>query len=154
LGLNTLVARGFTLVEVMVVLTITAALAVVATPSLLSYWDGASLGAGARELATVMNLGRQLAISRKTTVCMDVTGTNVRLRLGGCNGTVWTGPVTDGAGTVRLSDPSTLAISSNARVTFTALGAATPSATYTVTHARTRASRAVVVAASGRISIE
>jgi prepilin-type N-terminal cleavage/methylation domain-containing protein len=154
LGLNTLVARGFTLVEIMVVLTITAALAVVATPSLLSYWDGASLGAAARELATVMNLGRQLAISRKTTVCMDVTGTNVRLRLGGCNGTVWTGSVTDGAGTVRLSDPSTLAISSNARVTFTALGAATPSATYTVTHARTRASRAVVVAASGRISIE
>lgn len=154
MGLNTLVARGFTLVEIMVVLTITAALAVVATPSLLSYWDGASLGAAARELATVMNLGRQLAISRKTTVCMDVTGTNVRLRLGGCNGTVWTGSVTDGAGTVRLSDPSTLAISSNARVTFTALGAATPSATYTVTHARTRASRAVVVAASGRISIE
>ena len=154
MGLNAVVTRGFSLAEIMVVLAITAALTAIATPSLLSYWDGASVGAGARELATVMNLGRQLAISRRTTVCVDVTGTNVRLRLGGCNGTVWTGAVTDAAGTVRLSDPATLAISSNARVTFTALGAATPSATYTVTHARTRASRAVVVAASGRISIE
>jgi prepilin-type N-terminal cleavage/methylation domain-containing protein len=146
--------RGFSLVEVMVVLAITAALGVVATPSLLSYWHTAALQAGARELATVMNLGRQLAISRKTAVCVDVTGTNVRLRIGGCNGILWTGPVTDAAGVVRISDPATLEIASNGRVIFTALGAASPSATYTVTHARTQASRAVVVAASGRISVE
>lgn len=146
--------RGFSLVEVMVVLAITAALGVVATPSLLSYWHTASLQAGARELATVINLGRQLAISRKTAVCVDVAGTNVRLRIGSCNGILWTGPVTDAAGVVRISDPATLEISSNARVIFTALGAASPSATYTVTHARTQASRAVVVAASGRISVE
>lgn len=146
--------RGFSLVELMVALAITAVLAVVAVPSLLSYWQTSSLRAGARELASAMNLGRQLAISRKTAVCVDLTGTNVRLRVGGCSGPFWTGPVTDAAGVIRISDPATLKVSSNARVIFTALGAASPSATYTVTHARTQTSRAVVVAASGRISVE
>lgn len=146
--------RGFSLVEVMVVLAIIGAVAVVAAPSLLSYWHTASLQAGARELASAILLGRQLAISRKTPVCVDVAGTNVRLRIGGCSGSFWTGPVTDASGLIRISDPATLEVSSNARVTFTPLGAATPSATYTVTHARTQASRAVVVAGSGRISVE
>jgi prepilin-type N-terminal cleavage/methylation domain-containing protein len=146
--------RGFSLVEVMVVVAIIAALGVAATPSLLSYWHTAALQAGAKELSTVMNLARQLAISRKTTVCVDVAGTNVRLRVGGCTGQLWIGPVTDTAGVLRIADPAALDISANARVVFTPLGAASPSATYTVTHARTQASRAVVVAASGRISVE
>ena len=146
--------RGFSLVEVMVVVAITAALGVAAAPSLLSYWHTAALQAGAKELSTVINLARQLAISRKTTVCVDVAGTNVRLRVGGCTGQLWIGPVTDAAGVLRIADPATLDISANARVVFTPLGAASPSATYTVTHARTQASRAVVVAASGRISVE
>jgi len=146
--------RGFSLVELMVVLAITGALAVVAVPSLWSYWQNAAVHAGARELASAMNLGRQLAISRKTSVCVDLNGTSIRLRVGGCSGPLWTGPVTDASGVIRISDPATLAVSSNARVIFTALGAASPSATYTVTHMRTQTTRAVVVAGSGRISVE
>ena len=146
--------RGFSLVEVMVVVAIVAMLGVAGTPSLLSYWHTAALHAGVRELSTAINLARQLAISRKTAVCVDVAGTTARLRLGGCNGTLWIGPVTDALGGLRIADPAILDISANARVVFTPLGAASPSATYTLTHARTLASRAVVVAASGRISVE
>lgn len=135
-------------------LVITATVAVVATPTLLSYWDSWSLQAGARELASAINLGRQLAIATRTPVCVDLSGANLRFRVGGCTGDIWTGPVTDAAGVIRISDPTTLEVSSNARPVFTTLGAASPGATYTLRHARTHASRTVVVAGSGRISVE
>jgi type II secretion system protein H len=146
--------RGFSLFELTVVLAVIGVLSSLAAPSLVSYWHAASLQAGARELASAINLGRQLAISRKTPVCVDVAATGIRLRVGGCSGNSWTGALTDASGLIRISDPATLEVSSNARVTFTPLGAAAPSATYTVTHVRTQASRAVVVAGSGRISVE
>lgn len=148
------IERGFSLVELTVGLAIVGILAVLTVPSALGYWHIATVQAGARELATAMNLGRQLAISTKTPVCVDVSRTSVGLRVGGCHGPFWTGPATDATGAIRLSDSATLEVSSNARVVFTAIGAATPSATYTVKHTRTRTSRAVVVAASGRISVE
>jgi type II secretion system protein H len=145
---------GFSVVELAVVLVITGAVAAMAAPTLLSYWDSAALHAAARELASTINLGRQLAISSKTAVCVDLSGTNLRFRMGGCSGVVWTGAVTDASGAIPMSGAATLDASSNARVVFSALGAASPAATYTLRHARTHASRAVVVAASGRISVE
>ena len=147
-------AQAFTIVELVAVLAVIGTLAVVAFPPLLKSWQEAAVEGGARELVAVMNLGRQLAISGKTSVCVDVVRTDVRFRLGGCNGPIWTGAATDAAGVVAVSDPTTFDIASNTRVVFTALGAATPSATYTVTHVPTRRSRAVIVAASGRVSIE
>lgn len=147
-------AEGFSLIELTIVLAITATVAVVAAPTLSTYWDSWSLQAGARELASAINLGRQLAIATRTSVCVDPSGTNLRFRIGGCAGDVWTGPVTDAAGMIRISDPTTLDLSSNGRLVFTTLGAASPAVTYTLRHARTHASRAVVVAASGRISVE
>ena len=146
--------EGFSLVELTVILAITAAVTLVAAPTLLSYWDSWTLQAAARELASAMNLGRQLAIATRSPVCIDVNGTNLRLRVGGCAGDAWTGPLTDAAGRIRISDPATLALSSNARLVFTTLGAASPAATYTLRHARTQVSRTVVVAGSGRITIE
>jgi prepilin-type N-terminal cleavage/methylation domain-containing protein len=146
--------HGFSLVELTAVLAVVATVAVVATPTLLAYWDSWSLQAGARELASVINLGRQLAISTRSPVCVDVSGAGVRFRIGGCTGDVWTGALTDASGAIRISDPATLAVSSNARLVFTTLGAASPAATFTLRHARTRASRTVVVAGSGRISVE
>jgi prepilin-type N-terminal cleavage/methylation domain-containing protein len=144
---------GFTLAELLVVLTVLGVVGAASAPSVLRYWQTSVVQAGARELASAMNLGRQLAISRKSPVCVDVVGAGVRLRLGTCSGPLWTGSVTDAAGTIAIADRA-LQISSNGRVIFTTLGAATPSATYTVTHPETGISRAVIVAASGRISIE
>jgi Tfp pilus assembly protein FimT len=145
---------AFTLVELSVVLGITATVAVAAAPTLARYWDNWSLQAGARELASAINLGRQLAIATRSPVCVDLNGTGLRFRVGGCTGDVWTGPVTDASGTILISDPATLAVSTNARLVFTTLGAASPAATYTLRHTRTHASRTVVVAGSGRISVE
>jgi Tfp pilus assembly protein FimT len=143
-----------TLAELVVMVAVIGVVAIVSIPALLDYFRTAALKAGTRELASVVNLARQLAVARKTSVCVDVTGADVRLRLGGCQGPLWTGPMTDGTGVVRLSDSAILEVASNARVVFTALGAATPSGTYTVTDSRTRASRAVVIAASGRVSVQ
>jgi prepilin-type N-terminal cleavage/methylation domain-containing protein len=146
-------ARGFALLELMVVAAIAGVLAVLAAPTLVSYARASALQAGARELATVINLGRQIAITQNTAVCVEVAGTNVRLRTGGCVGTLWTGPGTDGAGVIRISAPSALRISTTATVVFTNLGAAVPAGTYTVTHPVNNGTRTVVVAATGRVSV-
>lgn len=145
---------GFSLVELTIVLAITATVAVLVAPTLLTYWDTWSLQAGARELATAINLGRQLAIASRTSICVDLNGASLRFRVGGCGGSVWRGPVTDASGSIRISDPTMLAVSSSGRPVFTTLGAASPGATYTLRHARTHASRTVIVAGSGRISVE
>ena len=146
-------ARGFTLAELMVVVGVGGVLAGLVAPTLSSYARTSALQAAARELATVINLGRQIAISQNTTVCVEVTGTNIRLRTRGCAGTIWTGPGTDWAGVIRISDPSALHISTTSNVVFTNLGAASPAGTYTVTNPVNHAMRTVVVAATGRVSV-
>src|SRR5258705_3894123 len=80
-------ARGFTLAELMVVLAITGILATFVAPTLLSYARTAALQAAARELATSINLARQIAISRNTTVCVEVAApAHLRLKTGGGGG--------------------------------------------------------------------
>ena len=147
-------ARGFTLLELMLIVAILGILAALAAPTLISYIQTAALQAGTRELATAINLGRQLAIARNTTVCVEVTGTNIQLRTGGCGGTIWTGPGTDGSGVIKVSDPGTLRISTTANVVFTNLGAASTVGTYTVTNPADNKTRTVVVAASGRVNVQ
>jgi hypothetical protein len=75
-----------------------------------------------------------------------------RHRVGGCTGTIWVGPGTDGDGYFRLGNDVTLA--SNGSPVFTYLGAAAPGATFTVTNPQGGATLNVVVAASGRVQIQ
>jgi prepilin-type N-terminal cleavage/methylation domain-containing protein len=146
--------RGFALAELMVVLAVAAVLATFVAPTLWSYARTAALQAAARELATSINLGRQIAISRNTTVCVAVASAkNIRLRTGGCGGAVWIGPGTDGSGAISISDASALHISATANVVFTSLGAASPAGTYTLTDPVNNGTRTVVVAATGRVSV-
>ena len=147
-------ARGFTLAELIVVLAIGGILATLVAPALASYARTATLQAAARELATSLNLGRQLAISRNSSVCVEVASpTHLRLRTGGCAGPIWTGLATDGSGAITISDAAALRISATANVVFTGLGAATPAGTYTLTNPANNGTRTVVVAATGRISV-
>lgn len=147
-------ARGFALVELIVVLAVAGAVAALVAPTLWSYARTAALQAAARELAVSINLGRQLAISRNMPVCVEVaSATNVRLRTGGCAGTIWTGPGTDSSGAIKISGSSAHQITSTANVVFTSLGAATPAGTYTLTNPTSHATRSVVVAATGRVSV-
>ena len=146
-------ARGFTLAELMAAVAVAGLVAVLVAPSLLSYARTSALQAVARELATAINLGRQLAITHNTTVCVEASGTSIRLRRGGCGGAVWTGPGTDPAGAIRISETGAFLISTTANVVFSDLGAASPAGTYTVTNPVNGSTRAVVVAATGRISV-
>jgi prepilin-type N-terminal cleavage/methylation domain-containing protein len=155
IGIVRMNSRGFTFAELMLVVAIIGILSVLAAPTLWSYIQTSALQAGARELATAINLGRQLAIARNTTVCVEVTGTNIRLRTGGCLGTIWTGPGTDGTGVIKVSDPGTLQISApGGNVVFTNLGAANPAGNYTVRNPVDSKTRTVAVAASGRVSVQ
>jgi Tfp pilus assembly protein FimT len=138
----------------MIVLAVLGVLATFAAPMLETYWQSASLRGAAREIASAISLARQLAVSRKVPVCVDVVAVGIRLHLGGCHGIAWTGPLSDAAGVIPLSDASSIHIAGNAKVTFTPLGAAIPSGTYTVTHTKTHVSMAVVVAGSGRVSVQ
>jgi prepilin-type N-terminal cleavage/methylation domain-containing protein len=147
-------SRGFMLMELMVVLAIGSALAALVAPTLFGYAKTAALQAAARELATSINLGRHLAISRNTTVCVEVaSATSIRLRTGGCGGAAWTGPGTDASGAIAISNAGVLHVSTTANVVFTSLGAASPAGTYTLTGPAGAGARSVVVAATGRISV-
>jgi type II secretion system protein H len=146
--------RGFALVELMVVVAITGVLATLVAPTLLSYLRTSALQAGARELAAAINLGRQLAIAQNTAVCVEVTSGSLRLRMGGCAGSIWTGLGTDASGAIKISESSgLLIINTAANIVFTALGAASPAGTYTVIHPASGDTKSVVVAATGRISV-
>jgi Tfp pilus assembly protein FimT len=140
-------------VELLLVVGIGGLMAALVTPTLIGFAQTSSLQAGARELAAVINLGRQIAISDNTSVCVEAAGLGIQLRLGGCGGAIWTGPGTNEHGVIRLSDPSALRVAAMGSVVFTNLGAASPAGTYTVTNPTTNQMRTVVVAATGRVSV-
>jgi Tfp pilus assembly protein FimT len=129
-----------------------------AVPSLLTYWQTSSLSAGAEQLASVLNRARQLAISRNSSVCVERTGTAVRLRPttvtpADCAGAVWTGVGTDGAGLIQIA--SNMQVSAaTASVIFTNAGGASTAGTYTLTDPKTNRSRTVVVSTTGRVIIQ
>jgi Tfp pilus assembly protein FimT len=90
------------------------------------YWQSSTLQAGAQELATAINRGRQLAISRNTTVCVELSGTNITMRTAVCStGTLYKGPETDGNGVIRLTNGIRVSFAGGSSVVFNNLGAAT-----------------------------
>jgi type IV fimbrial biogenesis protein FimT len=149
--------RGFSLTELLVVVGLIGVLSLVAVPSLLTYWRTSSLAAGAEQLASVMNRARQLAINQNRSVCVERSGTNVRLRPtsaspADCTGAVWTGVGTDSAGLIQIAN--SLQVSGAASAIFTNVGGASTTATYTLTDPKTGLSRSVVVSSTGRVTIQ
>ena len=142
---------GFSLIEVVLVVAIMGILAVLATPMFLTYYQGAQLRVAAEEVVTFLNHGRQLGIKENAGVCVQITATAMRYRIGNCGGATWIGPGTDGAGNVSV--PQGVTLTTTADPVFSYLGAASPAATYTVTNTQTAATVQVKVAASGRICI-
>lgn len=143
---------GFSLVEILVVVAVIGIVMVLGLPFFISYWQSATLKAGAQELVSVLNTGRQLAIKQNTSVCVkQQNGTEVQYVVGSCTGTVWIGSGTDANGWIKLQN--SIQVTNNPQVIFTYLGAATPAGTYTVTNPVNAGTLSVIVAASGRISI-
>ena len=143
--------RGFGLAELIVVVAIIGLLAALALPSFLTYWQSSTLSAGAAEMASTLNRGRQLAIAQNGSVCVQVTGTSVRYRTVSCAGTIWTGTGTTSAGLVSLSNGLQI---SGGPVTFTNAGGAAAQTTFTVTDPRTLRFRTVLVMVTGRVTVQ
>jgi len=144
--------RGFGLTELIVVLGLIGLLGILAVPNLLRYWQTSTLAAGADELVGVMSRARALAVTQNTTVCVQVTGTSVRLVIPTCAGTVWTGTGTDSSGVIRLSGG--MQITGGASAIFTSTGGANPGASYTVTNPKNGNTRSVVVTTTGRVTVQ
>ncbi len=144
--------RGFTLTELLVVVAVIGIITTVSVPAFVSYWRAATLKGGAQELATILNRGRSLAIAQNTTVCVSQSASKVQFLTGGCAGTVWKGPGTDGNGWFTLQNTITVS-TTTANVIFNYLGAANTAATYTVRNPLNQATLSVNVALSGRVTI-
>ena len=153
--------RGYTLAELMIVMSVIAIISAIAMPSFINYVQGASLRAGAEEMMSVLNTARSLAIKENTQVCVTRGGVNqVRLLIAAanpCASAVYYGQAGHGAdgrvganGWINMSN-GVVVTAATADVVFTSLGAAVPAGTYTVS--KDGQTLRVVVAGSGRITI-
>ena len=143
--------RGFSVIELLVVVGITGLITASSLPWMITYWRSAALRAGAEELAAGLNNGRQLAISQAQRVCVQVVNNQYRYLLNGCAGTVWTGPGTAANGFVTLAN--NIGLTTNVNPVFDYLGAANPGATMTVTNPQGGVALSVVVSVAGRVRI-
>jgi Tfp pilus assembly protein FimT len=143
---------GFSLAELLVIVAVIGIVSILATPAFISYSQAARLKGGAQELATIINQARQVAITRNTTSCVLQGGNKVRIRIGGCTGTIWTGAGTDASGWFTLTEDVRVS-AATANAVFTHLGTASTAATYTVLNPATNRTMSVIVALSGRITI-
>lgn len=145
-------SRGFGLTELLVLVAIIAVIAAVSVPSFVSYLQSATLRAGAQELATILNRGRQVAIAQNGSICVSQSANKVRFLTGGCAGGAWTGPGTDGNGWFTLQNGVNVS-STTGNVVFNYLGAAPTAGTYTVQNPVVNRTMSVTVALSGRVTV-
>ena len=148
---TTAMEAGYSLPELALLIAIVAITAALAMPSFLSYQRGATLRLAAEHVAAILNHGRQLAIVQNAAICVHSTPTALHYRQGTCAGPAWVGPSTDAGGGISM--PPDIALTATAEPVFNYAGAATPGATYTITHTPTAAAVRVVLAPSGRVSI-
>jgi prepilin-type N-terminal cleavage/methylation domain-containing protein len=144
--------RGFGMTELIVVVALIGVMGLLATPSLLTYWQSSSLTAGTEELASVMHRARALAIRQNMSVCVERSGTNLRLRTGSCGGTIWTGVGTDSAGLIRISH--NLQVGGAGNAVFTNIGGASTAGTFSLTDPTTSHSRNVQITSTGQVIIQ
>jgi type IV fimbrial biogenesis protein FimT len=155
--LRRLDARGFGLTELLVTVAVIGIVAVVGYPYFSSFVQASRVKAAARELSAIINGARSLAIARNTRVCVTLTGNQATYRrdvTAACGGGVlFTGPMTRADGTIPLANDMQISATTN-NVVFTNLGGVTAGGTYTVRDPQTNQTMNVVVATSGRVTLQ
>lgn len=149
---------GYTFIEVAVVIALIGVLTAISVPSLLSFIDAERVRGAAREIVTLMNQARQLAITRNLSFSVEAeVAPQNRLRF--CSGTVtpcpagavWIDAATGANGWIGLDNQIPLVFAQT--ITFSALGAAAPGGRLRVQHPQGVACLDVVVSGSGRVQI-
>lgn len=149
---------GFTLIEILIVIALIVIVTAIGTPFYISYQRAQETSGAARELITVLNRARQLAITRSNSVSIEAqTHPQNRWRL--CTGAttpcpggaIVTGPGTDASGWAVMDNRSR--ITQGPRITFNSLGAATATGSLRVQNSSQTGCLDVAVSPSGRIQL-
>jgi type II secretion system protein H len=144
--------RGFTLVELMIVIAIIGIISIEATPLFMTFLRASETRGASRELAALLHQSRELAIARNTNYQVNVNGNQLQL-VDNSTGNAWIGPGTDNQGFRRLSNQVQLVNPPANPIIFNPLGTAR-GGTITVQNAQGTSSLNVVVGSSGRIRID
>ena len=146
--------RGYTLLELIIAIALILIVTAIGFPLYLSFSRAQETDGAARELKIALNQARQLAITRNTSFSVEMQ-TSPQNRLRFCTGTatpcptaaVWTGAGTDGSGWMKMDNSARIVLAP--QITFSALGAATPSGTLRVQNSSLTSCLDVVVNPSG-----
>jgi type II secretion system protein H len=148
--------RGFSMIELLVVISIIGIMSVMAYPYAASYVQASKLRAAAEELVAIINGARQLAITRNTSVCVSLSNNRAVYKTGTnpcASGATFIGAGTASDGTIKLQNDVRIT-GTTANVVFSPLGAASPAGTYTVTNPTNSLTMSVVVSTAGRVTIQ
>jgi prepilin-type N-terminal cleavage/methylation domain-containing protein len=144
-------SRGFTLMELIVVMGIIAVIGALGSVVFANVSRAMATRGAAAEMKAVLQRAKQLAITRRQNICVQVVSGTVQYRLNTCGGTGWAGPGTTSNGTVQLANNATIT-NTGAMPIFTPTGTlATAQTTFTVTPA-SGAAVTVTVTPAGRIT--
>jgi type II secretion system protein H len=143
--------RGVTLVELMVAIAVIGIISVGATPFFMTFLRAMETRGASRELATVLQQARELAIARNTNYQVNVNGNQLQF-VDNSTGNAWIGPGTDTQGFKRLVNQAQLVNPPANPIIFNPLGTAR-GGTITVQNAQGTSALDVVVSSAGRIRI-
>lgn len=135
---------GYSVTELLVVVGIIGILGTL-VPISMTYLRAATALEAARELQLALSQAKQLAVTTRTSICVQANGGGYRYLTGTC-----AGPLMAGTGTFRLSNGAT--VTAGPDPIFTPFGTVTGTGPFTIaTPGGTAAT--VTVAASGRITV-
>jgi prepilin-type N-terminal cleavage/methylation domain-containing protein len=152
-------ARGFTLVEISIVIGVLGVIAVPVALYFISFVQAQALSGAAQQMVNHLNQARQLAITSSTSYRVDFDQTNAKLRFlapASCNPstagscTPWTGPGTDGSGWRQLENSVRIQCLPTSTITFNFLGTGS-GGTVGMQPSSGNAIRYVVVGSTGRV---